>query len=89
MLYLIPWAVAGWLRLETHHAAQVDASRRIEAAVRGISAARMRVDDQAYDRAFVEQSTGNRKLDDRVRRLKVEALHAFKRDFARHPGHLG
>jgi hypothetical protein len=41
-------------------------------------------DGPGYDRsAYVEQGTGNQALDDRVRRLKVEALRAFKRDFPR------
>ncbi len=84
MLFLAPWIAALWLRLERHRDAQVDGTRRLEHAFWAIPAARMAGDGQAYDcAAHIEQTTGNREHDDRVRRLKVEALHAFKRDFAR------
>lgn len=86
MLYLVPWVIAWWLRLERRHAAQVNASRRLETALRGIPAPRMGGDSPCYDRtAYAEQYTGNLKHDNRVRRLKVAALHEFKREFARRP----
>lgn len=62
---------------------------RLEEAIRfnRTSPNRREYRSRANDRnVYVEQSTGNREHDDRVRWLKVEALHAYKCDFVRRPG---
>lgn len=38
-----------------------------------------------YDHADVEQTTGNRALDDQVSKLKREAMQEWKRDLVRRP----
>jgi hypothetical protein len=88
MLVLIPWVIAGWLRLSRHHAEGLASYRHIETAFFGVSTPRTDGDSLAFDRsAYTEQGTGSREHDDHVRWLKVAALHEFKRDFARRPVH--
>ena len=83
MLALVPWIIALWLRQARHNREQRD---HLGGLVRGRTMTRrMTGHGYAHTHAYVEQSTGDPVLDDRVSKLKCEAVQEWKRDLVRRP----
>jgi hypothetical protein len=83
MLAFAPWIIALWLRQSRHHREQRD---HLGGLVRGrVMTRRMTGHVRAHDHAHVEQTTRNPALDDRVSKLKREAVQEWKRDLVRRP----